>query len=112
MMRSESARVDGQLIDDFQSVMEGEAIYLPNLLCPSEDMALMQSLLIDLSQMGGEGMVDWSKHLKFENPDFSPTFQRIIQDMDNYFDVEIIATRLNFYRDGTDWKPFHHDSHA
>jgi hypothetical protein len=20
--------------------------------------------------------------------------------------------RLNFYRDGKDWKPFHHDSHA
>ena len=29
-----------------------------------------------------------------------------------HFDVEIYATRLNFYRDGTDWKPFHHDSHA
>jgi hypothetical protein len=29
-----------------------------------------------------------------------------------FFDVEVFASRLNFYRDGTDWKPFHHDSHA
>ena len=26
--------------------------------------------------------------------------------------MEVFATRLNFYRDGADWKPFHHDSHA
>ena len=32
--------------------------------------------------------------------------------LSTYFDVEIYASRLNYYRDGTDWKPFHHDSHA
>ena len=42
--------------------------------------------------------VDWSRHLKFDNPDFSPTFQRIIKRMDEHFDVEIFASRLNFYR--------------
>ena len=25
---------------------------------------------------------------------------------------EVLASRLNVYRDGKDWKPFHHDSHA
>eukprot|EP00959_Pyramimonas_sp_CCMP1952_P245700 5134961-Pyramimonas_sp.AAC.1 len=92
--------------------MEGECIYLPSFVCPKDDFSLMQSLLTDLAQEGREGMIDWSKHLKFENPDFSPTFQKLIQDLDSYFDVEIFATRLNFYRDGSDWKPFHHDSHA
>ena len=24
-------------------------------------------------------MVDWSKHLKHENPDFSPTFQHVVK---------------------------------
>ena len=32
--------------------------------------------------------------------------------MDKYFDVDVYATRLNFYRNGSDWKPYHHDSHA
>ena len=32
--------------------------------------------------------------------------------MADYFDVDVFASRLNFYRDGSDWKPFHHDSHA
>jgi len=29
-----------------------------------------------------------------------------------HFDVEVYASRLNFYPDNTSWKPFHHDSHA
>jgi hypothetical protein len=65
----------------------------------------------ELASEGG-GMVNWSKHLKHENPEFSQTFARIVHAMSEYFDVEVYATRLNFYRDGTDWKPFHHDSHA
>ena len=60
----------------------------------------------------GGGMINWSKHLKHENPEFSETFKRVTDAMAAHFDVEIYATRLNFYRDGTDWKPFHHDSHA
>ena len=53
-----------------------------------------------------------SKHLKHENPTFSPTFSLILEKVSDYFSVDIYATRMNFYRDGSDWKPFHHDSHA
>lgn len=49
---------------------------------------------------------------RHENPDFSPTFREIVNAMSEYFDVEVYATRLNFYADGSAWKPFHHDSHA
>lgn len=73
------------------------------------------------------GMVNWSKHFKHENPTFSPTFRRIVEEMAKcvllsaastishlvrHFGVEVQATRLNFYADGSAWKPFHHDSHA
>jgi len=58
------------------------------------------------------GMVDWSQHLRHENPTFSKTFNAIIQTLSDYFCCEIYASRLNYYRNGNDWKPFHHDSHA
>ena len=29
-----------------------------------------------------------------------------------YFDMDVKATRLNWYRDSTEWKPFHHDAAA
>ncbi|KFH02063.1 hypothetical protein TGMAS_204390 [Toxoplasma gondii MAS] len=58
------------------------------------------------------GAVNWSRHLKHENPSFSPTFRRVVAQLSSYFDVEVYATRLNLYMDGGDWKPFHKDSHA
>lgn len=58
------------------------------------------------------GLVKWSKHLKHEDPDFSETFMDICKQISDYFDMDIFAKRLNYYRDGKDWKPFHHDSHA
>ena len=29
-----------------------------------------------------------------------------------YFEMDVKATRLNWYRDSTEWKPFHHDAAA
>ena len=65
--------------------------------------------MIDVS---GDGMINWSQHLKHENPDFSKTFNTIVDALGIYFDLHVYATRLNFYPDQTSWKPFHHDSHA
>ena len=97
-------------------MLRGEAIYLPNFHCAKRDYALLAGLAKDMeeheSASEGGGMINWSKHLKHENPEFSETFKRVTDAMAAHFDVEIYATRLNFYRDGTDWKPFHHDSHA
>eukprot|EP00916_Digyalum_oweni_P025465 GHVL01041940.1.p1 GENE.GHVL01041940.1~~GHVL01041940.1.p1 ORF type:complete len:163 (+),score=24.26 GHVL01041940.1:368-856(+) len=31
--------------------------------------------------------------------------------MARHFEIDIVATRLNYYKDSTDWKPFHHDKH-
>ena len=30
----------------------------------------------------------------------------------DYFDMNVQATRLNWYRDTNEWKPFHHDAAA
>ena len=115
-LRDEYSKADGQLLSDFESVLRGEAIYLPNFHCAKRDYALLAGLAKDMeeheSASEGGGMINWSKHLKHENPEFSETFKRVTDAMAAHFDVEIYATRLNFYRDGTDWKPFHHDSHA
>lgn len=55
----------------------------------------------------------WSQHLVVENcSDRSPTFSRIIRVLEQYFHLEILATRLNFYQNQDHWKPFHKDSHA
>lgn len=42
----------------------------------------------------------------------SPTFQLIIHKISHFFNMDIKATRLNYYKDSNDWKPYHHDAAA
>jgi hypothetical protein len=113
------AQTDGQLLADTVPALEGGCVYLPGFICGPKDFSTLKALTGDLQhcldarrEEEGGRMVHWSQHLKFENPDFSHTFNGVLDQLDHYFDVEILATRLNFYRDGSDFKPFHHDSHA
>jgi len=46
----------------------------------------------------------WKKHC--------PTFAWVVDKLADYFDMNVQATRLNWYRDTNEWKPFHHDAAA
>lgn len=42
--------------------------------------------------------------------DHSPTFNMIIDRVTRFFNMKVEATRFNWYKDTSQWKPFHHDS--
>jgi len=119
VLRSEAARLDGQLEDDFACLMRGNAVYLPHFVSNPKDMTVYHQLKNEIvlatgaTMVGKGGLIEWSRHQVFENPtDISKTFNDIVEMLAEYFDVELYATRLNYYRDGSQWKPQHHDSHA
>lgn len=119
VIRSEAARVSGSLTTDLGSLLGGNAVYIKNFLCAADDRMYYDKLKSELLLATGAsvssegGLIEWSKHQAFENPSaVSPTFNTIIEMLSAYFDLEVYATRLNYYRDGTQWKPQHHDSHA
>ena len=119
ILRSEAARMDGQLLNDFSSLLRGNAVYIHNFISDEKDMRLYDQLKAELvastgaKMVGAGGLIDWSKHQVFDNPtDISQTFNDVIDMLAEYFDLDVYATRLNYYRDGTQWKPQHHDSHA
>jgi len=41
-----------------------------------------------------------------------PTFNLIVNTMADTYKVDVKSTRLNFYENGSEWKPFHHDAAA
>jgi hypothetical protein len=49
---------------------------------------------------------------RFDYKSRCPTFCMVIDRIRDYFGMNIQATRLNWYRDDTDWKPFHFDAAA
>lgn len=119
VIRSESARINGSLMNDFGALLAGNAVYIRNFLCDATDRTLYDQLKHELvlatgAEMSADGgLIEWSKHQVFENPSsLSSTFNHIIEMLAEYFDLDVYATRLNYYRDGTQWKPQHHDSHA
>lgn len=87
-------------------------VYLPNFICKKEDLKLFNDIKAELGLVMETNLVQWSKHYKFENPEFSDTFGKLIKKIGEHFNMEVLCTRLNYYKDGTDWKPYHHDSHA
>lgn len=47
---------------------------------------------------------DWKK--------LSPTFNYVINKLEEYFKISTKATRLNWYRNDNEFKPYHHDAAA
>ncbi len=41
-----------------------------------------------------------------------PTFAMVIERIQKFFKMNIRATRFNWYKDTSQWKPFHHDAAA
>ena len=44
--------------------------------------------------------------------DKSPTFNFVIERLKKFFKMDIQATRFNWYKDTSQWKPFHFDAAA
>jgi len=49
-------------------------------------------------------------HLKWK--EHCPVFNGILEVVKKYFDMDIKATRFNWYKDTKHWKPYHHDAAA
>ena len=97
--------------------------YIPNFFGRPNNNGIFDSLKSEIEskciddddndevEANGE-RIRWSKHFKIENPQNSYTFNQIVKELTDHFRIEVSQTRLNYYSNGQDWKPFHHDSHA
>lgn len=94
--------------DDYSLLINNNCTYLRNFFCDTNDLTIFNNLKSTLDM---NNMIQWSKHHKYENPQ-SQIFDDIINKMANHFNVKILQTRMNYYKDFTEFKPMHRDSHA
>mmetsp|Transcript_35635 Transcript_35635/g.112392 ORF Transcript_35635/g.112392 Transcript_35635/m.112392 type:complete len:86 (-) Transcript_35635:804-1061(-) len=82
-------------------------------------MSLYESLLAELKASGKEEQGLWTlwhgdshvianDHKGWKKDSICPTFAAITSRVASYFGMKVNATRLNWYRDEAEWKPFHH----
>lgn len=105
-------RYNSDIHTKFYKVIETDCYYFPNFFCKKNDRFIFEKIKTELEESELGTMVEWSKHHKHENPENLKIFNKIITEMSELFNVDITQTRLNYYKDQEDWKPFHHDSHA
>jgi hypothetical protein len=96
-----------------------DVILHPNLFCEEDDLSIYKNLLKEIENSKvkniwkswhGDSHQIANDHSKWK--DDCPTFHEIIKKIEEYFGMKINATRLNLYKDSSEWKPFHHDSAA
>jgi len=109
ILKSPITQINSNIIIDYNEILQGGCIYLPKFFCDKNDFMIFESLKKELDM---SHVINWSKHHKFENPQISKTFNNIIDAMAMHFNVKIIQTRLNYYKDYTSYKPLHKDSHS
>merc|ERR1719313_267044 len=84
-MRSELARCDAKLAADATEAISGGSIYLREFFCKEDDFTLFKAIDEEIANeveqraaANEDGFVDWSKHRKLENPEFSRVFQDMV----------------------------------
>ena len=93
-------------------------VIIPELFGQESDWSLYYDLVSEMTALQKSNpsaeWISWHEgaHLISKNPQGSPTFERVIDRLCEYFKIQrkSIGTRFNWYRDSSDWKPFHHDS--
>ena len=97
-----------------------DVILVPHLLADVSVVGDVYTTLLDeMKQCQSEevwklwhGDTHWiaDDHRKWKS--MCPTFTIVVDKLQHYFRMDVKATRLNWYRDTSEWKPFHHDAAA
>ena len=101
-----------------------DVVIVPEFFCKEDDWELYYKLVEEMREVQqqqskeakGAEWISWHEgaHLISKNPTGSKTYQEIQARISKYFSIENdkVGTRFNWYRDSSDWKPYHHDSAA
>eukprot|EP00931_Biecheleriopsis_adriatica_P118274 TRINITY_DN93711_c0_g1_i1.p1 TRINITY_DN93711_c0_g1~~TRINITY_DN93711_c0_g1_i1.p1 ORF type:complete len:431 (-),score=68.26 TRINITY_DN93711_c0_g1_i1:72-1280(-) len=104
-----------------KTLRHDDVVVVPDFFCAEDDWNIYYSLLQEMRSAQAEGLENsqwesWHEgaHLLSPNPEGSQTYHIVLRRMCKYFSIAPgrHGTRFNWYCNGSDWKPFHHDSAA
>ena len=104
-----------------KTIRHDDVIVVPEFFCAEDDWSMYYTLVEEMRALQakgqpGSGWIPWAEgnHLISKNPKGCPTYEKVCARVSEYFKIKpgSQATRFNWYRDSSDWKPFHHDSAA
>lgn len=103
------------------SITTRDVLLAPNLFNDFRNGAIYNMLMKEISSCSvptNELMKLWHGDCHYIADDHTPwkqqapTFKMVVDRIRNYFNMDIKATRFNYYKDTSQWKAFHHDAAA
>lgn len=98
-----------------------DVVMVNDIFCQPGDLSIYNSLLDEIQNSGVEPNKLWQlwhgdSHVIADDKrmwkEKCPTFKWVVDKMADYFGMDVKATRFNWYRHSSEWKPFHHDAAA
>eukprot|EP00439_Symbiodinium_sp_Y106_P016912 s485_g2.t1 len=98
-----------------------DVLVVPELLCDQDDLSLYHKMVeeIHVAQAEGSKEAKWASwkdgcHLITKAPECSATYCHVVARVISYFKIlePSVYSRFNWYVNGADWKPLHHDTAA
>ena len=93
-----------------------DIVIVPELFGPESNWDIYYKLVSEMRALQAQNLqgAEWQSshdgaHLISKKPE-SETFKMVVGKMCEYFSIQENCSRLNWYRDSSDWKPFHNDS--
>jgi len=108
------------------SINSRDLVLAPNVFSDFPEFELYKRLLEEINNCGipeNELFKMWHGNDKIEGTHLivddrlywkekCPTFGLVLDRISTYFKMDIKSTRFNYYKDTSQWKPFHHDAAA
>ncbi|CAJ1436697.1 unnamed protein product [Effrenium voratum] len=98
-----------------------DVLVVPELLCDQDDQSLYHKMVeeIRVAQVEGSKEARWASwkdgcHLITKAPECSAAYRDVVAKVIAYFRIlePSVYCRFNWYVNGADWKPLHHDTAA
>ena len=94
--------------------LRDDVVTVPEFFGKEDDLSLYETLLTEIKDLPHEKVdATWHQgcHVVVVDPQESKTFQKVIETLCEYFSMkkDSISTRLNWYQDSKDWKPFENE---
>lgn len=97
-----------------------------DLFCDEDDLTIYNSLLEEMQKFDSDNENKnagnlwklWhgdTHHIADDHLNWKkdcPTFNSLLSKIEDHFNMKIKATRLNYYKDNSEWKPYHFDAAA
>ena len=97
-----------------RDITSRDVIIVSDMFSKPEDTTLYRDVITELDSNPRQEWLLWhgdnhmlANHKTMQHQAFYPSLDRIVKTVEQYFNMKVSSTQINWFRDTQDWKPYH-----